>query len=91
VAIARRLVPRIICSGKAKARRRASPANFGGYKGYALAAHRQLVAEQPDVTLAELKVVLAKAKVKVGQSSISRFLRHFKLPFRKNPLKKKRA
>jgi hypothetical protein len=35
-----------------------SPAKFGGYKGYALAAHerlvRQLVAEQPDITLAEL-------------------------------------
>ena len=34
-----------------------SPAKFGGYKGYALAAHedlvRQLVAEQPDITLAQ--------------------------------------
>jgi len=33
-----------------------SPAKFGGYKGYALAAHeelvRHLVAEQPDITLA---------------------------------------
>jgi transposase len=31
-----------------------SPAKFGGYKGYALAAHeelvRRLVAEQPDIT-----------------------------------------
>ena len=64
-----------------------SPAKFGGYKGYALAAHeqrvRQLVAEQPDITLAELKAVLAKEKVKVGQSSISRFLHHLKLPFKK--------
>ena len=64
-----------------------SPAKFGGYKGYALAAHeelvRQLVAEQPDITLAELKAVLAKEKVTVGQSSISRFLHHLNLRFKK--------
>ena len=52
-----------------------SPAKFGGYKGYALAAHeelvKQLVAEQPDITLAS-KAALAKEKVTVGQSSISR-------------------
>ena len=45
-----------------------SPAKFGGYKGYALAAHeelvRQLVAQQPDITLAELEAVLAKKKGK---------------------------
>src|SRR5262245_38380981 len=39
-----------------------SPAKFGGYKGYALAAHegwvRQMVAEQPDMTLAELQAKL---------------------------------
>jgi transposase len=39
-----------------------SPAKFGGYKGYALAAHeelvRRLVAERPDITLAALKAVL---------------------------------
>jgi len=37
---------------------------------------RQLVAEQPDITLAEIKAVLATEKVTVGQSSISRFLHH---------------
>ena len=62
-----------------------SPAKFGGYKGYALAAHeelvRQLVAEQPDITLAELGDRLAKKKITVGKSSISRFLHHLKLPF----------
>ena len=60
-----------------------SPAKFGGYKGYALAAHeelvRELVAEQSDITLAELKAVLATEKVTVGQSSISRFLHHLNL------------
>ena len=64
-----------------------SPAKFGGYKGYALAAHeeliRQLVAEQPDITLAELKAVLAKEMVTVGQSSIFRFLHHLNLRFKK--------
>ena len=63
------------------------PAKFGGYKGYALAAHedlvRQLVAEQPDITLAEIKAVLASDKVTVGQSSISRFLHHLNLRFKK--------
>ena len=64
-----------------------SPAKFGGYKGYALAAHealvRQVVAEQPDITLAEIKAVLATEKVTVGRSSISRFLHHLKLRFKK--------
>ena len=64
-----------------------SPAKFGGYKGYALAAHedlvRQLMAEQPDITLAEIKAVLATEKVTVGQSSISRFLHHLNLRFKK--------
>jgi transposase len=65
-----------------------SPAKFGGYKGYALAAHeelvRELVAEQPDITLAEIKAVLATEKVTVGRSSISRFLHHLKLRFKKS-------
>jgi transposase len=62
-------------------------AKFGGYKQHALAAHealvRRLVAEQPDITLAELRAVLAKRKVTVAQSSISRFLHHLKLRFKK--------
>jgi transposase len=69
------------------------PSKFGGYKGYALAAHeervRRLVAEQPDITLAELRARLAKEKVKVGQSSIFRFLRHVKLTFKKKPARRR--
>ena len=65
-----------------------SPAKFGGYKGYALAAHeelvRELVAEQSDITLAELRAVLATENVTVGQSSISRFLHHLNLRFKKS-------
>ena len=64
-----------------------SAAQFGGYKPYALAAHealvRRVLAQQPDITLAELKALLAKRKVKVGQTSIFRFLRHLKLTFKK--------
>ena len=65
----------------------AGSAKFGGYKDFALGAHedlvRQLVAEQPDITLAELEERLAKKKITVGKSSISRFLHHLKLPFKK--------
>jgi transposase len=62
-------------------------AKFGGYKTFVLAAHeelvRSLIKEQPDITLAELETRLAKKKVLVGKSSISRFLHHLKLPFKK--------
>ncbi|MGC2834760.1 MAG: IS630 family transposase [Methylocella sp.] len=65
-----------------------SPDKFGGYKSYALEPHtdmvKELVAEQPDSTLAELKARLAKKKVKVSQSGISRFLHHIKLTFKKS-------
>ena len=70
-----------------------SPAKFGGYKPYALAAHearvRQLVAAQPDITLAELKTKLAKQKVMIGQTSVFRFLRHLKLTFKKKPARRR--
>src|SRR5579862_9479474 len=70
-----------------------SAAKFGGYKPYALAAHEELVrhllAEQPDITLAELKSILAKEKVRVGQTSIFRFLRHLKLTFKKKPARRR--
>jgi transposase len=70
-----------------------SPAQFGGYKPYALAAHedliRRVLAQQPDITLAEFRVLLAKRKVKVGQTSIFRFLRHLKLTFKKKPARRR--
>jgi transposase len=64
-----------------------SPDKFGGYKTFALEPHtdrvKELVAEQPDSTLAELQVRLAKEEVKVSQSGISRFLHHINLTFKK--------
>jgi hypothetical protein len=62
-----------------------SSAQFGGYKDFALAEHedlvRQMVAEQPDITLAELGKRLAKKKIAASKSSISRFLHHLQLRF----------
>src|SRR5450759_3382558 len=64
-----------------------SPDKFGGYKTFTLEPHtdrvKELVAEQPDRTLAELQVRLAKEKVKVSQSGISRFLHHINLKHRR--------
>ena len=64
-----------------------SPDKFGGYKTFSLAPHtdlvKELVAQQPDITLAELQERLAKEKVKVSQSGISRFLYHINLIFKK--------
>jgi len=69
------------------------PAQFGGYKRHKLASHegriRQWVAEQPDITLAELKAKLTKVKVMVSQSSIFRFLRHLNLTFKKKPSRRR--
>src|SRR6266446_7022483 len=49
-----------------------SPDKFGGYKTFTLEPHidrvKELVAEQPDSTLAELQVRLAKEKVKVDDA-----------------------
>ncbi len=64
-----------------------SPDKFGGYKTFSLAPHidlvKELVAQQPDSTLAELQECLAKEKVKVSQSGIFRFLYHIDLIFKK--------
>jgi transposase len=67
-----------------------SPDKFGGYKTFSLEPHtdlvKELVAEQPDSTLAELRARLEKRKVKVSQSGIFRFLHHIKLTFKKKSL-----
>ena len=63
-------------------------AKFGGYKGYALKPHaerlKRWVAEQPDITLGELRRRLARQKVEVSIAAIFRFLRHLKLTFKKS-------
>lgn len=58
-----------------------------GRKPYALAEHdgmvRALVAEQPDLTLDELKQELENRGIRVGRSSVNRFLLVHKLTFKK--------
>lgn len=56
-----------------------APRRHGGHKPFALAEHTELVlqllAEQPDQTLEELRARLAAAGIQVGRSSIDRFLK----------------
>lgn len=70
-----------------------SPDKFGGYKGYALANHadriKRWIAERPDSTLSELRVWLAKEKVRVSQSAIFRFLLHLGLTLKKSPVRRR--
>jgi transposase len=67
-----------------------SPDKFGGYKQHALTPHadrvKELVAAQPDGTLLEYQIRLAKVEVKVSQAAIFRFLRHLKLSYKKKVL-----
>jgi transposase len=64
------------------------PAKFGGYRKPILAEHeakvRALVAARPDLTISELVSELARLGIKVGRSSVHRFLRRLRLTFKKN-------
>jgi putative transposase len=64
------------------------PKQIGGYRKHLLAEHvetvNRLLAEKPDITLAEMKKQLAIAKINAGQSSISRFLNHLGYSYKKN-------
>lgn len=64
------------------------PAQIGGYRKPLLAGHadriRELLAEKPDMSLAELKKRLAAAGIRVGRTAISRFLRQLGYTFKKN-------
>jgi putative transposase len=64
------------------------PKQIGGYRKHLLATHvdevNRLLAEKPDITLAEMRTQLAIAKINAGQSSISRFLNHLGYSYKKN-------
>ena len=64
------------------------PAKFGGYRKPILAGHEAkvlaLVAARPDLTISELATELATLRIKVGRSSVYRFLRRLGLTFKKN-------
>jgi transposase len=55
-----------------------SPGQMGGWKDYALAEHeelvRGLVTARPDLTLDELRDALGQAGIRIGRSSVRRFL-----------------
>jgi transposase len=65
----------------------AAPGRMGG-KVYALAAHEGLVraeiAAHPDLTLEELRAALARHGIRIGRSSVDRFLKACKLTFKKS-------
>ena len=64
------------------------PKQIGGYRKPVLAGHaecvRRLVDETPDMTIAELQRRLAAYGIRVGQSSITRFLGHLEYTYKKN-------
>lgn len=61
-----------------------------GRKPYALAAHetvvRELVASQPDLTIDEVMWQLGERGIRVGRSSVGRFLQAYKLTLKKKSL-----
>ncbi len=65
-----------------------APGQMGGWKDYALADHeavvRALIAEHPDLTLEELRDELAKQDIRVGRSSVDRFLKARRLTLKKS-------
>lgn len=64
------------------------PGQMGGWKDYALADHAAvvsaLIAERADLTLEELREALAQKGIRVGRSSVDRFLRARDLTFKKS-------
>jgi putative transposase len=64
-----------------------APGKMGGHKRHALAEHeavvRGLVAAQPDLTLEELRTLLAERGIVVGRSSVDRFLKAIDLTRKK--------
>jgi transposase len=64
------------------------PGQMGGWKDYALADHeavvRTLIADRADLTLEELRQALAQEGIRVGRSSVDRFLKARELTFKKS-------
>ena len=63
------------------------PEKFGGYKGPILAEHedrvRALIRARPDATISELRRQLTEAGIKVGRSSVGRFVERLQLTYKK--------
>lgn len=71
------------------------PRKFGGHRKPVLADHeetvRALVAASESATLAELQQQLDDRGIKVGLSSIDRFLKRLRLSFKKNSVRRRAA
>ena len=65
-----------------------APGQMGGWKEHALAAHEERVRSEieahPDMTLAELRDALVRQDIRVGRSSVDRFLKACKLTLKKS-------
>ena len=63
------------------------PDKFGGYKRPILEEHedtvRALIRARPDLTISELQQELTGAGIKVGRSSVGRFVERLQLTFKK--------
>jgi transposase len=63
------------------------PDKFGGYKRPILAEHedavRALIRARPDLTISELRQELSGAGIKVGRSSVGRFVERLDLTYKK--------
>jgi len=61
---------------------------MGGWKDYALAEHEAvvhaLIEAHPDLTLEELQDALAQEGIRVGRSSVDRFLKARRLTLKKS-------
>ena len=64
------------------------PGQMGGWKEYALAEHealvRALIDAHPDMTLEEIQDALAHEGIRIGRSSVDRFLKARKLTLKKS-------
>jgi transposase len=71
------------------------PHKFGGYKKPVLIEHEQmvrsLVCARPDLTISDLRNELTALGIKVGRSSVGRFLQRLQLTFKKNPARRRTA
>ena len=67
------------------------PEKFGGYKRPILEEHedtvRALIRARPDLTISELQQELTGAGIKVGRSSVGRFVERLKLTYKKKTLR----
>ena len=71
------------------------PHKFGGYKKPILIGHEQtvrsLVSARPDLTISDLRNELTARGIKVGRSSVGRFLQRLELTFKKKPARRRTA